>query len=67
MTAVEDRFARLMLVLVPACIVIVGCGASLLPHRVVIELVEFLAVWLSLSLLVGVVAGHCMLSESDWL
>jgi hypothetical protein len=67
MTAGEDRFARLMLVFVPACIVIVGCGASLLPHRMVIELVEILAGWLSLSLLIGVLAGHCMLSESDWL
>lgn len=67
MTAVEDRFARVTLVLVPACIVIIGCGASLLPHRAIVELVEFLAGWLSLSLLIGVLAGHCMLSESEYL
>jgi len=65
MPAIDDRFARLTLVLVPTCIVILGCGASLLPHRILMELAECLMCWLSMSLLIGVVAGHCMLSESE--
>lgn len=66
MTSTDDRFVRLVLAMLPICIVVVGCGASLLPHWVTVELVEFLSTWLTVSVLVGILAGHCMLSESEY-
>ena len=65
MTSTEDRLARLTFVLVPAVIVAIGCGLSLLPRGVVGETFTVLGVWLSFSLPVGVVVGHCALSEAD--
>jgi ABC-type spermidine/putrescine transport system permease subunit II len=65
MTSTEDRLARMTFVLVPAVIVAVGCGLSLLPRGVVGETFTVLGVWLSFSLPVGVVVGHCALSEAD--
>lgn len=65
MSVVDDRIARLVLWLVPTAIVVVGCGLSLLPQHVLMELVTFVLVWLSLSLPIGVLAGHCILSEPN--
>lgn len=61
----DDRVDRLILWLLPTAIVAVGCSLSLLPHHVVIELANFVIVWLSMSLPIGVLAGHCMLSETN--
>ncbi len=65
MPAVGNRFDRLTFALIPASIVIAGCGASLLPHHAVMLLVEFVVIWISVSVPIGVLAGHCMLGESD--
>jgi hypothetical protein len=65
MSARNDRFDRLMLWLVPAAIVVIGCSAGLLPHHAIIRLIEFVVAWLLLSVPIGVVAGHCVLSEGD--
>jgi hypothetical protein len=65
MSAADERLARIVQWCVPAAVVVVGCGLSLLPHRVTIELIGFVIAWLSLSLPIGVLAGHCMLNESE--
>jgi|HubBroStandDraft_5_1064220.scaffolds.fasta_scaffold1764373_1 hypothetical protein len=65
MSWVEDRFARTMLVLLPAMIVIAGCGVSLLPHQLIVQAVSLLTSWLYLSILIGIAVGHCALGESD--
>jgi hypothetical protein len=65
MSWVEDRFARTMLVLLPAMIVIAGCGVSLLPRQLIVQAVSLLASWLYLSILIGIAVGHCALGESD--
>ena len=64
MPIADDRFARLILRLVPTAIVVVGCGLSLLPRHILIELVTIVLVWLSLSLPIGVLAGHFILNET---
>lgn len=65
MSVADDRGARLFLWLVPAATVVVGCGLSLLPRHVIIELLTIVLVWLSLSLPIGVLAGHCILNETN--
>ena len=65
MSVADDRIARLILWLVPTTIIVVGCGLSLLPRHVIIELVTIVLVWISLSLPIGVLAGHCILSETN--
>lgn len=65
MSAVDQRVARSVLWLVPTAIVVAGCGLSLLPRHVVTELVAIVLVWLSMSLPIGVLAGHCMLNETN--
>src|SRR5579864_3841446 len=66
MTTAEDRLARLVLAIVPASIVVVGCCLSLLPRTFFVEVLSILAIWLSFSLPVGVVVGHFALSEGDY-
>jgi hypothetical protein len=66
MTTAEDRLTRLLLAAVPTAIVAVGCCLSLLPRSFVIETLSILAVWLSFSFPLGVVVGHCALSEADY-
>jgi len=61
----DDRDARLFLWLAPTATFVVGCGLSLLPRHVIIELVNIVLVWLSLSLPIGVLAGHCILNETN--
>ena len=61
----EDRPARITLVMVPIAIVALGCGVSLLPRDVVLQVFNVLAAWLTLSLPIGVLVGHCALGESE--
>jgi hypothetical protein len=65
MSWVEDRFSRTMLMLLPAMIVVAGCGVSLLPRHLIVQAVSLLTTWLYLSILIGIAVGHCALSESD--
>ena len=65
MYVADVRVARLVLWLVPTAIVVVGCGLSLLSRHVVIELVTIVLAWLSLSVPIGVLAGHCILSGTN--
>jgi len=65
MSWVEDRFTRMMLVLLPAMIVVAGCGISLLPRQWIVQAVSLLTTWLYLSILIGIAVGHCALGESD--
>jgi hypothetical protein len=66
MPAVDDRFARLTLTILPVCIVIIGCGICLLPRHAIVQLVELFIAWLSLSVPIGILAGHCMLGDRDF-
>ena len=66
MSSVGDRLTRLALALVPVVIVALGCGASLLPRELVAQAITALTAWLTLSVLVGVVVGHCALGEADY-
>ena len=62
-TFAEDRLARLALIIVPISIVSLGIGASVLSPAVVGQVAGAIAAWLSLSLPVGVLIGHCVLGE----
>jgi hypothetical protein len=67
MSSVGDRLTRLVLALVPVVIIAVGCGgASLLPRALVAHAITALTAWLTLSVLVGIVVGHCALGEADY-
>ena len=65
MSWVEDRLTRTMLMLLPAMIVVAGCGVSLLPRQLIVQAVSLLTTWLYLSILIGIAVGHCALGESD--
>jgi hypothetical protein len=65
MSWVEDRFTRTMLLLLPAMIIVAGCGVSLLPRQLIVQAVSLLTTWLYLSILIGIAVGHCALGESD--
>jgi len=65
MLPADDRLARLTLVLIPTAIVGLGCGVSLLPRDIVLQAFNVLTAWLTLSVPIGVLFGHCALSESD--
>ncbi len=68
MRLVEDRLRRWVLALLPACILIFGVCASLLPEDlqdVVALFITVLAGWLALSVPVGVFIGHCVLRDLD--
>ena len=62
---VQNRFARIAVVLLPAMIVVVGCVVSLLPHGLVRHTAEVLTAWLYLSVPIGIAVGNCALSEND--
>jgi hypothetical protein len=59
------RSSRVALAVMPAAIVALGCGASLVPRDLVMHVGSVLAVWLTLSLPVGVAVGRCALGEAD--
>jgi hypothetical protein len=63
MSPAEDRRERLMLLFLPALILLLGCGASLVPQAALEETVVFLTAWISLSIPLAVLFGHCALSE----
>ena len=66
MSIAGGRIARLTLAMVPAVILTLGCCVRLLPHHVLVHAISALTAWLTLSLLVGVVVGHCALGEADY-
>jgi hypothetical protein len=63
MTPAEDWINRSILAVVPLAIIVAGCCLSQLPRSLVMEALSILAVWLCISLPLGVVVGHCALSE----
>ena len=65
MLFIEDRLIRSALTLVPVIIVALGIGVSLLPIDVIVQVLIALAAWLSLSLLIGIFFGHCVLDGAD--
>jgi ABC-type spermidine/putrescine transport system permease subunit II len=65
MSSTDERLARLTFATVPITIVAVGCGLSLLPMGVVGGALGVLTAWLTVSIPVGVLVGHCVLSDSD--
>ena len=66
MSFLGERRDRITPVLLAVGIVAVGCGASLLPHRLVVEAAQVMAAWLTLSLPIGVLVGHCVLDEAEY-
>ncbi len=56
---------RLILFGTPAVIILLGCGASLLPASAIIGSLKILTAWTGVSIPVAVLTGHCMLSESE--
>jgi hypothetical protein len=63
MPAAEDRRERVILFCLPALILLLGCGASLLPPAILSQVLACLTVWTCLSLPLSVLVGHCALSE----
>ncbi len=63
MTAAQERRERLILFCVPALVVLLGCGASLLSPATLAEGLACLTVWTSLSVPLAVLVGHCALGE----
>lgn len=63
MTVADDRRERLVSVCVPALIVLLGCGLSLLPPATLAHAVSCFVVWICLSFPLAVLVGHCALSE----
>lgn len=48
---------------IPTLIVVLGCGASLLPAAAVDAALSILIAWTFLSIPLAVLIGHCVLSE----
>jgi hypothetical protein len=63
MSAADDRRERVILFCVPALVLLLGCGASLLPPATLSQVLSCLTVWTCLSLPLSVLVGHCALSE----
>jgi hypothetical protein len=59
-----DRLDRLLLASVPA-IIALGGGVSLLPRELLLRATGVLTVWLTLSVPIGIVVGHCALGEAE--
>ena len=64
MRILGDRLDRLLLSSVPAIIALAG-GVSLLPHELLVRATGVLTVWLTMSVPIGVVVGHCALGEAE--
>jgi hypothetical protein len=47
---------------IPALIVVLGCGASLLPPATVSMVLDVLMAWTCLSVPLAVLVGHCILT-----
>ena len=63
MSAADDRLERVILFCVPTLIVLLGCGASLLPYAAIVEALACLILWSCLSVPLAVLVGHCALGE----
>lgn len=63
MSPAEGRREALVLFCVPALIVLVGCGASLLPPAALAQVLICLAAWSCLSIPLAMLFGHCALGE----
>jgi hypothetical protein len=62
MSPAEDRRDRLVFY-IPALIVVLGCGVSLLPHAALADALIGLTAWTGLSIPLAMLIGHCALSE----
>ena len=62
MSVAEEREKK-VLFCVPVLIVVLGCGASLLPPAMLADVLTFLTVWGCLSIPLSVLIGHCALGE----
>ena len=60
MSLFDERAARTVPVLVFAAIVVGACGLRLLPHGMLMGVLNLLTVWLLLSVPIGVMTGHCI-------
>ena len=65
MVQTEDRLAQAMLAAIPAIIVGLGVGLSLLPRSAASEVLTLLLAWTSLSLPLGIALGHCVPYEES--
>jgi len=63
MFPVENRLERVLLFGLPAMIVLLGCGASFLTIRAILQLLNFLIAWGCASIPLAVLVGHCALDE----
>jgi hypothetical protein len=59
MSPAEDRRERLMLFFIPALIVLLGCGMSLMPPVAIV----FLTAWTCLSFPLAMLVGRCVLND----
>lgn len=57
------RREKLFLFCIPALILVVGCGMSLLSASAVAEVLRFLTAWTCLSIPLAVLVGHCALGD----
>ncbi len=63
MSSAEDREQRVILFFVPVMVLLLGCGASLLPPATLSQVLACLTVWTCLSIPLAVLVGHCALGE----
>jgi len=59
----EDRLERLLLVCIPATIVLLGCGASVVRPHFVMQVLYMLMAWICTSIPLAVLVGHCALND----
>jgi hypothetical protein len=64
MRILGDRLDRLLLASLPA-IMALGGGIYLLPRELLMRATGLLTVWLTMSLPIGIVVGHCALGEAE--
>jgi hypothetical protein len=63
MISYDNHLSRSMLVLLPVAIVALGFGLSMVPSCIVLHWLKILTAWLTVSVPLAVVVGHCMLNE----
>jgi hypothetical protein len=64
MRILGNRLDRLLLASLPAVIAL-GVGISLLPRELLLRATGVLTVWLTMSVPIGIVVGHCALGEAE--
>ena len=65
MVETEELLARAMVAVIPATVVGLGVGLSLLPRGTASELLTLVLAWTSLSLPLGIAFGHCVPREEQ--